>query len=143
MHKGKANRFNADDHRYIPAGNPGDFCPVRMLFDYMTATAHLPDTSPLLRHPDGRCVTRTQYSKLFERHAIHLGLNPTDFAPHSSRSGANTRLLMAGLSREARQLHGGWLSEEGDRPYLRANHVTLRQIALALRLPGPAPEAAH
>lgn len=138
LHKGKSNRFNADDHRYIPAGAPGDVCPVRMLFDYMVSTAHLPDTSPLLRHPDGRCVTRTQYAQFFKRHALLLGLNPEDYAPHSGRSGANTRLLMAGLPREVRQLHGGWLSEEGDRPYLRANLVTLRQIAAALRLPAPA-----
>jgi hypothetical protein len=129
----KSDQFNTGSCHYIMATN-GPLCPVQLLRRYLAATARFQSSSPLLRHQDGRNITRAMVSSALKQHASIIGLDAQFISAHSTRIGSATRLVEQGLSVADIMLQGQWVSEQACLRYLRRTRPRASSIARALSL---------
>lgn len=139
LRKGKTNKYNMLDSRFLlPAAEGAVFCPVKFLQSYLEKSRVFDSEEnmdlPLLRHEDGRNVTRDHVVALLRRVAAELGIDPTTLGGHSFRISAATHLAGAEVPLEVIQLFGHWATLEGMLRYLRWTGRQAVRVTDALEL---------
>lgn len=85
-------------------------CPVARMAAWLDIRRAGPDDA-LFRLNSGRNLTRSLLSEVMRRCLAALGLDPSEFAPHSLRKGGAVSLSAAGYGSETICLIGRWSSD--------------------------------
>lgn len=97
-----------------------EFCPVRLLRLFLYVRQH---SVSFLAHSNGSPVTRFQFTSIFKKCLLVLGLSPAEFGTHSFRIGAATVAEASGLPDDMVKKLGRWKSD-CFRRYIRPNLLT-------------------
>lgn len=96
-------------------------CPVRCYGEYVQRRPAGP--GPLLRHEDGSWLSQFQFTQVFRKGLIRIGVDPLNFSSHSFRIGAATEASRWGLGPETVRKIGRWESNRY-RLYVRPHLIT-------------------
>ena len=92
-----------------PSANP--ICALSALLAFMTATAPMPDGSPLFSLPSGYVLSYADMLSDVKGYASAVGYDPAKYGTHSLRSGGCSALLAAGVSPDIIRILGRWRSD--------------------------------
>lgn len=106
---------NKDRLLFVPLPRiPGsDLCPVSAISHYFTLVP-APASAPffcLPHHGTLRPLTHAVFTEAVKSLISQIGLNPSDFSPHSFRRGGATFAFQAGVPERLIQRHGDWRSD--------------------------------
>jgi hypothetical protein len=135
--KGKTNTYNVAESRFLIPAAPGAlFCPVRFLTEFLAASVAFDGDQdlPLLRHEDGRNVTRHHVVSLLKLVGGEMGLDPATLGGHTFRISAATQAAADNVPLEVIQMFGHWATLTGMLRYLRWTGRLAVRVVDALEL---------
>jgi site-specific recombinase XerD len=122
----------------LPFGSNPDTCPVRSFQDWLTASGitNGPLFRPITRHGKMGCqrLSSKAVARIVKRYVKGIGLDASDFAGHSLRSGLATSAAIAGASEAAIMRQTRHRSLVSVRRYIRDGSLFRENAAAVLGL---------
>ena len=124
-------KLKFSSYKFHQAGSPAEYtmgpayyhecCPVQLMNRYLAFRGHEPGPLFLLY---GKPLRGNIVSSVLQSCIRFIGLDPSDYSPHSFRIGRCTQWSMEGLNQDAIRLKGRWNSDAYMR-YIRMDSVIL------------------